>query len=192
METLVDWDTFETRNKEISHSGGGANVKCSVIDNNNVILKRFPEHLKWKYLKEKKTYLQLKTKYIPTLLYYDDINLILIIEDVGDSLKKLIRNDEHHKIPTNIIDILENIMHHLYKEYNLLHGDITTRNICIRDNNVYLIDLESTTEIIILSNNKCEFVNAKKEEHHYDQIRLLTDPDFLREHFTKELSNKEI
>ena len=98
-------------------------------------------------------------------------------------------------LSTGIASYLNNIqIGDLYKEYNLLHGDITTRNICIRDNNVYLIDYEWTTEVIILSNNKCEFVNSKKEEWHGDddQIKLLTEPDFLREYITKELYNKEI
>lgn len=195
MELNINYDNFKTRNKEISNSGGGGEIKCSVIDNIEVILKRFPMNLKWKYIKEKCMYLKLKTYYTPTLMYYDDNNLILIIEDVGDSLKKLIRNDEYQLIPTNIIDMIENIVHNLYHEYGVIHGDITTRNICIKDKNVYLIDYEWTTQINILPNNKYEFINAKKEEMHPwfdDQARLLTHPDFLRKYFSAELYNKEI
>ena len=75
----------------------------------------------------------------------------IIIEDVGDSLRQIVRSNQKHLLPKNLTFRLEYIMNQLYLKYGLIHGDITFRNICFKNNQLYLIDFDKAKEIDIFS-----------------------------------------
>lgn len=165
---------------------GGAVVKASWIDDQEVIIKKWPKSRKNSYFNEKKTYLKLKGEnYIPNFLYYDDKNLTFIIEDVGDSLRKLVRNNEYHNIPKNLHLQLEFIMRNMYNKYKLIHGDITFRNICVKNGKIYLIDFDATEEINISTFN----YNNQNNYRLGLQVSLLTNYNYFCRYINKELTN---
>ena len=186
MERNIDFNSYKSRYKEMSQSGTDAIIKASFINDQEVIVKKWPKSHKHRYLNEKKTYLKLKNeKYIPNILYFDDKNLCIIIEDVGDSLRKLVREDSKHLIPRNLMFQLDFIMKDMYNKYKLIHGDITFRNICVKNDQIYLIDFDATREIDITT-----FNYNIPDKWFSRQVSLLTNYNFLTFYISKELYNK--
>ena len=140
MERSIDVDKYITINKEVSYSAT-SKIKCSILENKRIILKKYNNKKDKRYYKEKKNYLLLNDCYfIPKLIYYDDNNKILLFEDAGDSLKKIVIHNEYHVLPaySNIIIQLHLMILQLYSKYKLVHNDITFRNICIKNGKLYL------------------------------------------------------
>ena len=186
MERSIDFDKYITINKEVSYSAT-SKIKCSILENKRIILKKYNNKKDKRYYKEKKNYLLLNDCYfIPKLIYYDDNNKILLFEDVGDSLKKIVIHNEYHVLPTysNIIIQLYLMILQLYSKYKLVHNDITFRNICIKNGKLYLIDLES---IGVYKYNK----KKHPEVFTYNPENLiLNDYNKLSTYVMKELRNK--
>ena len=186
MESNIIYDNYKIRVKEISCSGTDANVKASWYNDEKVIIKKWPIGQKQVYLTEKNIYLKLKNeKYIPNIICYDDKTLCIIIEDVGDSLRKIIRSNQKHLLPKNLIFRLDYIMKQLYLKYGLVHGDITFRNICLKNDQLYLIDFDKTREIDIHS-----FDYKNPDKRLCKNISFLTNYNYYFHYMISELNNK--
>ena len=186
MEININYYIYKSRYKETSISGTDAMVKASWIDDQEVIIKKWPKSHKHIYLNEKNIYLKLKNEnYIPNILYFDDKTLCIIIEDVGDSLRKIVRSNQRHLLPKNLIFQLDFIMKDMYNKYKLIHGDITFRNLCVKNNQIYLIDFDKTKKIDILS---FDYNNSNKRL--YKNVRLLTNFNYFCYYILSELNNK--
>jgi len=202
MERNINFNNCVPRYKTISKSGGGSNIKCSIIDNNNVILKKFSSTLKYRYIREKELYLKLQDAYyIPNLIYYDDNHRILAIEDVGDSIRKVIFNNQTHLIPKNLLHQLEVIIRDMYDKYSLIHGDLHLANVCVKNNKLYLIDLENSIEINIESSYNYNYTNKlyesknrietwQSDSHIRKQVLQLTDSSYLHTFINSELNRR--
>ena len=188
MEININYNSYKLRDKEISCSGTLAQVKPSWCNNKEVIIKKWPYSRKHIYFNEKKIYLKLQGEdYIPNILYYDDKHLTIIVEDAGDSLRKLVRNNEYHKIPKNLHFKLDFIIKKLYNKYKLIHGDITFRNICVKNNKLYLIDFDATRTINVDSFDYTSMANGGL----YKEVSLLTNYKFFCYYINLELNNKQ-
>jgi len=84
--------------------------------------------------------------FTPKILYKNDTNLILQLEDVGEILIKTnpnILNNVYFKTQINYINTI-------LKKKNIVHNDLTGHNITVKNNKLYLIDFEHS----ILNNAK--------------------------------------
>ena len=186
MESNINYDNYKIRVKEISYSGTSAKVKPSWLDDEEVIIKCWPYEQKYLYLKEKNIYLKLKNeKYVPNIIQYDDKTLCIIIEDAGDSLRKMIRSNQKHLLPKNLIFRLDYIMKQLYLKYGLIHGDITFRNMCFKNDQLYLIDFDKTQNLDVLS-----FDYNNPNERLCKNVHLLTNYNYYFHYMISELNNK--
>ena len=94
------------------------------------------------YYNEKKIYHLLQNEdFLPKLKYYDDDNLILGITDVGNALSILnITEKFREEIITPQANRIKDIME---QKYNLYHGDLQDKNVCIDKNNtIRFIDFD--------------------------------------------------
>ena len=201
MERIINFNDCISRYKIISKSGGGSNIKCSIIDNTNVILKKFSSTKKYRYSREKEIYLKLLDAcYIPKLIYFDDTHRILAIEDVGDSIRKTVLNNQINRIPKNLLHQLEVIIRDMYDKYSLIHGDLHLANVCVKNNKLYLIDLETSIEMNIESCYNYDYTNKlyesknhieswQSDSHIRKQVLQLTDSSYLRTFINSELIN---
>ena len=188
MERNIDFNSYKSRYKKISCSGTDAMIKAILIDDKKAIIKKWTKSHKNVYLHEKNIYLKLKNeKYIPNILYFDDKNYSLIIEDVGDSLREIVRSGKKHLLPTNLIFQLDFIMKSMYNKYKLIHGDITFRNICVKNNQICLIDFDATKEIDVMS---FDYNNPNKWL--CKQVYLLTNYNYFCYCINEELNNKHV
>ena len=182
MEKTINFDDFAVRNKIISSSGGSGSIKCSRIDNIDIILKKYPDNKKHKYYKEKEIYLKLKNEYyVPKLMYYDDNTYILIIEDCGDSMDSIISNNHRHLVPRDLVMQIELIIKGMYYKYSLLHGDLHFGNICVKHNKIFLIDFESVKKLDIKT---YDYKNSSLKE----QILHLIDTRYIHEFVINEIN----
>ena len=188
MESTIDFNSYKIRHKLLSKSGTSAQLKATWYNNEKVILKKWSNKLKHVYLNEKNIYLRLKNeKYVPNIIKYDDKTLCIIIEDVGDSLRQIVRSNQKHLLPKNLIFRLEYIMKQLYLKYGLIHGDITFRNICFKNNQLYLIDFDKAKEIDIFS---FDYNSISKKSGLFKNISLLTNYNYYYYYMISELNNK--
>lgn len=133
--------------KEFSQNYNSKDIKAVEINNECIILKTIKK--KSKYLHEKKILLLLQNEtFIPKLKYYDDINLILGLSDVGDSIlifKK--RNKEIYNCIVFYINLkIRKYIDILKNKYKLYHNDLREKNICVDEYlNVSLIDFDYTS-----------------------------------------------
>lgn len=182
MEKTINFDEFTLRNKMISSSGGSGSIKCSRIDNIDIILKKYSHKKKENYYKEKEIYLKLKNEYyVPKLMYYDDNTYTLIIEDCGNSLNSIILNNHRGLIPRDLVTQLELIIKGMYSKYSLLHGDLHFGNICIKDNKLFLIDFERVTKLNIKT---YDYKNSSLKE----QILHLIDTRYIHKFVINEIN----
>ena len=186
METNINYDTYKSRLKNLSIGATNAMVKASWVNDKEVIIKKWPKDQKSIYLREKNIYLKLiHENYIPTIIYYDDNSLCIIIEDVGDSLKNIVIANKTNMLPRDTFLQLELIIKQMYNKYKLIHGDITFRNLCIKNNKLYLIDFDQTREIDITS---FDYNNSSKWL--CNQVSLITNYKFFTSYIIGELRNK--
>ena len=108
-----------------------------------------------KYNNEKKFYLECKDKldFIPTLFYFSDKRLLLILNNCGSPIKK-----------KEFIDNIQNIKDLYNKIINLTgyyHNDLWYRNVLKKDKKYYIIDFESSGKEFkdIHKNSKEVYIN---------------------------------
>ena len=79
-------------------------------------------------------YLLRNEDYFPKLISYDIQNMIIIMTYCGNKIARV-----QDKIPSNWKFQMFHILN-ILKKYNIYHNDITERNICLLNNQLYLID----------------------------------------------------
>lgn len=114
------------------------NSHNKIFKRNNLIYKFFKSKNKYKI--ERDFYIKTRNKFnfIPKLFYFSDKRYMIIIENVGESIKKkeFIDNKE-------IIKLLSD---KIIKESNYYHNDLWYRNVVKKDNYYYIIDWESCSQ----------------------------------------------
>lgn len=114
------------------------NSHNKIFKRNNLIYKFFKSKNKYKI--ERDFYIKTRNKFnfIPKLFYFSDKRYMIIIENVGESIKKkeFIDNKE-------IIKLLSD---KIIKESNYYHNDLWYRNVVKKDNYFYIIDWESCSQ----------------------------------------------
>lgn len=100
-----------------------------------------------KYDKDKNILTTLKQyNFTPKILYKNDTNLIIQIENVGEIL------DKTHRHILNKVDFKTqiNYINTILKKKNIIHNDLNGHNLTVKNNKLYLIDFEHS----ILNNGK--------------------------------------
>lgn len=114
------------------------NSHNKIFKRNNLIYKFFKS--KNKYIIERDFYIKTRNLYdfIPKFYGYSNNRFLIIIENVGESIKKkeFIDNKE-------IIKLLSD---KIIKESNYYHNDLWYRNVVKKDNYFYIIDWESCSQ----------------------------------------------
>ena len=75
----------------------------------------------------------------------------------------------------------------MYNKYKLIHGDITFRNICVKNNQIYLIDFDATKNIDVAS---FDYNNPNKWL--CKQVYLFTNYNYFCYYINTELNNKHV
>lgn len=114
-----------------------------------------------KYKVERDFYLlanKLLISNMPKLYYFSDKRFLLILENVGKQIT-----------PTYFRNNLEKI-HKIYENIKNLSGyyqnDIFSKNICIKNNNLYIIDFELANKNHRILNKKGEYRNEFYEKYY--------------------------
>ena len=76
-------------------------------------------------------------------------------------------------------------MKQLYLKYGLIHGDITFRNMCFKNDQLYLIDFDKTQKLDVLS-----FDYNNPNERLCKNVHLLTNYNYYFHYMISELNNK--
>jgi tRNA A-37 threonylcarbamoyl transferase component Bud32 len=85
----------------------------------------------------------------PKILFYDEDNMKIIMTYKGENISDKNVNINLEVIPKDWKLQLYHILRTL-KKYNLYHNDITCRNLCIKDNILYLIDFGNCKKFVDL------------------------------------------
>lgn len=88
------------------------------------------------------------SKNFPKLLSFDKINFTITIENCGLSLHKLRHFNSSQINISNLDEQIDNICRGL-KINNITYLDLDPQNICLKDNNIFLIDFDKA----VLDNN---------------------------------------
>ena len=130
------------------------NSHNKIFKRNKLIYKFFKS--KNKYVAERDFYIKTRNKFsfIPKFYGYCDNRFLIIIENAGETIKRkeFLENKETIRILADII----------IKESNYYHNDLWYRNVVKKNGYYYIIDWESSSEIIpknIHKNNKEIFIS---------------------------------
>ena len=105
-----------------------------------------------------------KVKFIPKLLDYDEDKRILVIENVGTSLDKLIKNN---KVKRDLfLPKIEKVYNKFLEVFKLYHNDLRYKNIVYnkKKNKLYLIDFEFTNDIYADKNHQGKVKKITKKK----------------------------
>lgn len=96
-----------------------------------------------RYHREKKFYTMLTgTGITPSLINYDDLDFVLVLEDAGEPLNQL----HEESIPKDYISQSLHIMN-LLEDMNIAHNDLWSGNILVKDGKLKIIDFEHSTQL---------------------------------------------
>jgi predicted Ser/Thr protein kinase len=111
----------------------------------------------------------------PKLLSFDEINFTITIENCGLSLHKLRHIDSSQINISNLDEQVDNICRGL-KINNITYLDLDPQNICLKDNNIFLIDfdkavLDNNPKSKVLENMYINFTKNVSENSFRDTLK---------------------
>ena len=110
------------------------------MNNKDIVVKQCID--KNDYKKEKETLQLLNNSiYTPKLVDFCDNSLYLVSEWCGNDLRNI--NNYYKK---QYLPHIKNIVNILYEKYKIHHNDIRWKNLTFKDNKIYLIDWEKSSD----------------------------------------------